>query len=370
MTFGPVFARNARWSRVKPVPSLGDADLEIDKVLRFYTFWRGLSSWREFSHPDEYDVQQAEGRGEKRYMERENRRLKAALYKAESERLQKLVALAEAHDPRLHRHVALQEEERIRKREEIRREREARKQEEKERVESLRRHEEDERQAEQRRKEEEEQAREIARKGRKQAEQQFRCVFLSRIISKRHDNFYLDEIVPRLKTEAMLQLSEQLANGTISEVEHFEAELRSHVAPQQHAPAPSLTASRSDEQIKWSEELISLLAKGVIRFPPGTQNRWARVSQYIGGEFTEAQVAAKAMEIKQNPGKPREAPQQSEVWSQEQQLQLEQAIKRHRACSPRTKWERISADVPGRSPKECIERFKHLRDKLAARKKD
>lgn len=60
--FGPAFRRQSRWSVVQPVPDLGEegeADRAVDK---FYKFWFAFKSWREFPHPDEEDVEQAEGR--------------------------------------------------------------------------------------------------------------------------------------------------------------------------------------------------------------------------------------------------------------------------------------------------------------------
>lgn len=112
--FGPVFARNAFWSRVKPVPTMGGPADSIQKVMRFYDFWERFDSWREFTHEEEYDLSQAEGRYEKRYMERENRRMKAHLFKEEHARIRKLVNMAYENDPRVIKHNRELEEEKER----------------------------------------------------------------------------------------------------------------------------------------------------------------------------------------------------------------------------------------------------------------
>ena len=65
--FGPAFRRNARWSHTQPTPEVGDEGQAWDKVERFYDFWFTFRrSWREFPHPDEEDVEQAESREERR----------------------------------------------------------------------------------------------------------------------------------------------------------------------------------------------------------------------------------------------------------------------------------------------------------------
>ncbi len=60
--FGPAFRRQSRWSVVTPVRELGDDKAPAAAVDGFYSFWFNFKSWREFPHPDEEDVEQAEGR--------------------------------------------------------------------------------------------------------------------------------------------------------------------------------------------------------------------------------------------------------------------------------------------------------------------
>jgi hypothetical protein len=60
--FSPAFRRQSRWSLVKPVPDLGNEESPYAEVAAFYEFWYTFKSWREFPHPDEEDVEQAESR--------------------------------------------------------------------------------------------------------------------------------------------------------------------------------------------------------------------------------------------------------------------------------------------------------------------
>lgn len=46
----------------QPAPELGEDDAADREVDRFYKFWFAFKSWREFPHPDEEDIEQAECR--------------------------------------------------------------------------------------------------------------------------------------------------------------------------------------------------------------------------------------------------------------------------------------------------------------------
>ncbi|VTZ71023.1 DNA-binding chaperone, putative [Plasmodium chabaudi chabaudi] len=97
----PVFKRNAKWSSIKPVPNIGDENTSIDKVKYFYDFWYEFTSWRDFSYQNEYDYEEAECREERRWMERENKKIQKKASKAEKLRINKLVDLAYNNDPRI-----------------------------------------------------------------------------------------------------------------------------------------------------------------------------------------------------------------------------------------------------------------------------
>lgn len=49
---GPVFAREARFSKVQPVPDFGGADASKKEVEGFYDFWYNFDSWRSFEWHD------------------------------------------------------------------------------------------------------------------------------------------------------------------------------------------------------------------------------------------------------------------------------------------------------------------------------
>lgn len=102
--FGPVFVRNSRWSIDQRALKLdlGNSKTKIDDVHKFYAFWGSFKSWREFDvDDDELDVDQAECREEKRWIEREIQREKKKKKNKENARISKLVDRAYALDPRI-----------------------------------------------------------------------------------------------------------------------------------------------------------------------------------------------------------------------------------------------------------------------------
>lgn len=81
--FSNYFKRNSYWSKIKPVPTLGSLEDSNQKVNQFYEFWFSFQSNRDFKHEDEHDLEHASCREERKYMEKENRRLKIDLIKEE-----------------------------------------------------------------------------------------------------------------------------------------------------------------------------------------------------------------------------------------------------------------------------------------------
>ncbi|BBN07797.1 DnaJ homolog subfamily C member 2 [Marchantia polymorpha subsp. ruderalis] len=113
--FGPVFARNGRWSVAQPVPSLGEDESTMADVDRFYDFWWSFKSWREFPHADEFDLEQAESREHKRWMERQNTKLREKAKKEENGRIRTLIENAYKRDPRIVRRKEEEKAEKLRK---------------------------------------------------------------------------------------------------------------------------------------------------------------------------------------------------------------------------------------------------------------
>lgn len=61
----------------------------------------------------------------------------------------------------------------------------------------------------------------------------------------------------------------------------------------------------------WSHEDIQMLTKGIVKFPPGTLNRWKVIADYVGKP--QKQVIMKAKEIQEKQKKDVEAKRQQEL---------------------------------------------------------
>ena len=48
----------------------------------------------------------------------------------------------------------------------------------------------------------------------------------------------------------------------------------------------------------WSKEEIALLTKGIVKFPPGTKDRWATIADFVATK-SQKEVIKKAQEIAQ-----------------------------------------------------------------------
>lgn len=175
---------------------------------------------------------------------------------------------------------------------------------------------------------------------------------------------------------------------------------------------------KKDANPPWTEQEMSLLSKGVAKFPGGMKNRWERLAQYVGTRSEEEVLAKvnamrtsnlkngkskkKSSEAKSEAAKPRvangangtHAPNGTSaadkpngangangggsgtikgapnkfVFTPKQQQQLEGALKKFPSSLGPGRWMKISAEVSGRSASECEERFKEIVTYLKAKK--
>ncbi|KAL8451717.1 hypothetical protein Emed_001879 [Eimeria media] len=425
--FGAAFQRNARWSSRRPVPSLGDDATSLNAVEKFYDFWFDFESWRDFGVHDEHDVNEAECREERRWMERENAKIRKKYLKNERARIQKLVETAYAADPRIQRQ---KEEERRRREEEKAAKQRALEAQMREAAELKKREEEEAQRREEEAKQllkQQQQERQTLKKWR----QKFRW-FHRRICEDGPEagklettqvqdlsmQLELDELIAFCrKIHECLKLQEPVSNSEgepsgpceLSFSEDQRASVSAFYAERwkQFQEAQETKKQAAEEEMRrvqeerrrqelerkkaqeaaWKVNELSLLAKGLQRFPPGTSRRWQQIADFIGTK-TQEQVVAKAKEMAQgsslksmgqkislevleqskaqnqasasstgNDAK-REDPTSS-AWTKEQQNALESALAKYPSSMPPSeRWTAIANEVPGKTRKECVERFK------------
>ncbi|XP_076948933.1 uncharacterized protein LOC143621381 [Bidens hawaiensis] len=294
--FGPAFMRNGRWSISQQIPTLGDNTTPLKEVDSFYDFWFSFKSWREFPHEDEFDLEQAESRDHKRWMERQNAKLSEKARKEEHARIRSLVDNAYKRDPRILRRKGTLKAEKQKKKEAkfI-----VKKQQEEEAA----------RIAEENRKKKEEEARQAAeaasnQKKIKEKEKKLlrkertrlRTVSTS-VISNNMYNLSQDDVENLCMSLDMLQLKnlcddmEKKEGDGQSQAELLKQAINSDNVEKDHVTKKSqengsvkvkLNGSVEKKEKPWGKEEIELLRKGIVKYPKGTSRRWEVISEYIG----------------------------------------------------------------------------------------
>ncbi|KAF8370014.1 hypothetical protein HHK36_017112 [Tetracentron sinense] len=307
--FGPAFMRNGRWSVNQPVPSLGEESTTLKEVDIFYNFWYSFKSWREFPHADEFDLEQAESRDHKRWMERQNAKLREKARKEEYARVRVLVDNAYKRDPRI-----------LRRKEEEKAEKQRRK--EAKFLEKKFQEEEAARVAEEERRQKEEEDRQAAeaalhQKKMKEKEKKLlrkertRLRTLSAPIVSQHlldltqddvENFCMSFEIDQLRglcneveeckerIEQAQLLKDALGGNTNTEgtkkdeksrQKNGSLEVEGNGAGVKFKPEILLSNYEKKEK-PWGREEIELLRKGMQKYPKGTSRRWEVISEYIG----------------------------------------------------------------------------------------
>lgn len=99
-TMGPAFESWKMWS-TQQLPSLGDENTKFADVENFYNKWTLYKSWRDFSFLDEHNLDDADNRDERRWMEKQNEKIKSQHKVDERKTLFKLIETSKQYDPRI-----------------------------------------------------------------------------------------------------------------------------------------------------------------------------------------------------------------------------------------------------------------------------
>lgn len=297
--FGPAFMRNGRWSVTQPIPSLGDESTPLNEVDNFYNFWYTFKSWREFPHADEFDIEQAESRDHKRWMERQNAKLTEKARKEEYARIRTLIDNAYKRDPRILRRKEEEKAEKQRKKEakylakKLQEEEAARAAEEEKR----RKVEEEKRAADAalQQKKVKEREKKLLRKERNRLRTLSAPVVSQHLLDICEDD--VEHLCISLDTEQLKNVCDKMEGKEVLEKAKFIREARKYdfeseckkqddkKLQQNNAVESNGSVSLSSfekEKKPWSKEEIELLRKGMQKYPKGTSRRWEVISEYVG----------------------------------------------------------------------------------------
>lgn len=380
-----VFRRQQRWSKVtEDIPQLGDDSAPIAQVKAFYKWWaHDFESWRTFKSEDDHDINAAENRDERRWMEKQNEKFQREAKRDEKARMTAFVLACQKNDPRLKRAKAAKEahaEERRRRAEEE--DRAAR-----ERAEQAAREREAAQQAE---REAAKEAREKEKKRAKEARKQLRAGQWANV----------ETVIGVLSSSELVRLAADLqAAGDRDQaaalyqavVDRIEAEARP-ASKQQPGAAKTMVLTTG----AWSVEELRHLATATNKYPGGFVNRWDAIMahlQHFGIHRSMDDVQKTAAAMKRgalasdlvDEDKEKKVVQQTlasnpvdktvtadvvntgMVWTPQQMKQLQDAL----AAVPKEtdkRWEVVAARVVGKTATECHDRYAELLE--VARKAD
>ncbi|AEE75048.1 DnaJ and Myb-like DNA-binding domain-containing protein [Arabidopsis thaliana] len=318
--FGPAFKRNARWSVNQRIPDLGDENTPLKDVDKFYNFWYAFKSWREFPDEEEHDLEQADSREERRWMEKENAKKTVKARKEEHARIRTLVDNAYRKDPRI---VKRKEEEKAEKQQKKDAKIQAKKKQEEDAAiaaeeEKRRKEEEEKRAAEsaQQQKKTKEREKKLLRKERNRLRTLSAPLVAQRLLDISEED--IENLCMSLNTEQLQNLCDKMGNKEGLELakvikdgcnssRNDEAESKEKVSKKTNGGTePTTRVSQLDSSTQkkqpWSKEEIDMLRKGMIKYPKGTSRRWEVISEYIGtGRSVEEILKATKTVLLQKP---------------------------------------------------------------------
>ena len=398
----------------EPPPKLGDDNTAIEDVHRFYDYWVRFESWRDFTlvakKETEHDTDTAECRYEKRWMEKEIARKAKHMKKDEIARITKLVDRSMALDPRLIREKKRVEQEKLDKEREKkeRAEREAREakekaeREEKERVER----EAFEKEERARLKVQKEQGKKILRKAKASLRKavlaqyevesgsenktwasfddmnddiEFLCGWLDASDLRDLADHVLD---PEVENKLGV-VKERAVQFKASAQNQSDADIKKRDALRQAAAEKEAAQKAARASKPWSQEELAALAKAVKKYPTGGGNRWDTIAQFINTlcQLPDPRTKEECIEkynsiAKSDPTSKTNTTSGSNVngngqaedpsgWSRKQDEQLQAGLSKYPSSMDKNKrWTSIANGVEGKNKKECVERFKAIREAL------
>ncbi|KAA6400769.1 MAG: putative dnaJ subfamily C member 2 [Streblomastix strix] len=359
--FAPVFKRNAKWSLNKPTLLLGGLGSNKDDISSFYKQWSNFRSWREFPSEDELNVSDAESREERRWMERENAKMKQNTRNEELKRISKLTELAQRYDPRLRW---------LREEEDINRVREQNDYNERKRLEDEKIHAarvaaaEEKRINEEKERIEREQNKVASKKSRGRVKSSF--VQLIKELNSR-DSLPKDEDGNSEKIRRIIycyqtwdledehissRISEYLNSITLEELQQHEKGLDINLKAVKQIPISALQTPDSQNIIKSAQE-------SAVNFTSNTEKHHFNIGEPIPDTSDEQKNISDAKkESNQYDQEQKQNQIQSTEWSVEEITSLIAAIKRF-PPGLRNRWTKISEQTK-RTEEECISKSHNL----------
>lgn len=303
-SMGKCFIRNSKFAQNYPVPILGNANTPIAEVNKFYKYWDSFKTWRTFNQYDEFDendLDHAEDRYEKRWMDKQNAKCRAQYDKAERKRIFKMVELAYENDPRLIAERVKEEAEREAKKQAKKNMKMNRYKEQEERKQNEIRMRQEKEDAEKKAKEDETLRKKEAGKLYRATCKEFTLYVVDKMPTSKYDKFYLSEMVKKFpnqeKIDALFSEIKAFKDDTFEEEFQDRLDVMNNVKKVVKVEEVKVEEKKEAALTNktWTEEDIANFKKAIVKFKAGTNDRWRVVAAEIGK--TQKEVIAKAKEL-------------------------------------------------------------------------
>jgi len=167
-----------------------------------------------------------------------------------------------------------------------------------------------------------------------------------------------------------------------------------HHSQETKKSSSSIGASNSTKKkVPFTKEEMSALSKGLKKFPPGGANRWDQISNYVnnvcrpenprtkedcieifnkinktGKSLLNGNKSHVATKLSEPMTTSINAVDSSDVWTSEQDQELQKGLQIYPSSIEKNeRWSSIANGVLGKSKKECVARFKVIRNALKAK---
>ena len=264
----------------------------FEQVEKFYSWWRvNFRSWRDFSSLGEYDLEEAQSRDEKRWMEKMNKKAASAKTLEESTRISKLVENAYLADPRVAESFRLAKKQRAEARQAQQAAVRARRQEEHQRMAAAAA----ERRAEEAVKEAQSLAQVAVLQQQRAALEEKRQEL--RLLAMRfpHETEQLESTCMRLGMQEITQLVAEMegaADRGAAALKRVASGFQQSDRQERELRQQKQAAEAAGDKDKWTPDELSQLAGLLKKYPGGYPNRWDKIAEFMNSK-TKRQIIAK-----------------------------------------------------------------------------
>jgi len=184
----------------------------------------------------------------------------------------------------------------------------------------------------------------------------------------------------KAKIDAVSLLKENVDKKRMELQKEKDDEIAERKAARAKAKSVNTRRKENNSSPPWSKEEIATLAKAVKKYPAGGAQRWDTIANFLNNalrlktprtkeECIQQYNLAKASSLKSNQSSSEAKDDANDVWTEDQDKLLQQGLAKYPASMEKNeRWSSIAKLVSGKSKKQCVQRFKVIREALKNKK--